>query len=372
MPKSGAAQSRQQQCCARQRRALYQREYGQRHQVADHAAKIGPTVPSRGQPKRQQHRAGEGADAVHGRQQADAFRAQMQAVAPDDRDHAGEGPGEQIVDHGDDQHADQPAIVAHQSKPLADARQHGAGSCGGGMRERMVRTPTARCRTSARSGLRRPEGRCRRGESRRGPGRSCGVALLAPTSSDIAVPIFSRPTTSPIMTRRTGLSVDQPNPLRKLATARCQTSSCPAISRTASKADVPLISSTTMNRVRPRSNLSAQRAEKDAEQTHRKQPQHGHHRDQKSRIGALVDDNADRDGFQPAHGGDHQADIPQAPEVRGLDDPPERRASHGIASSFGDCLPLTLALLAARGTRQALFNKRPNFRKEFLMAVSKS
>ena len=74
------------------------------------------------------------------------------------------------------------------------------------------------------------------------------------------------------------------------------------------------------------------RAEKHPEETHRKQTEHGHHRDQKRRIGALVDDDPDRDGFQPAHGGDDQADIPQAPEVRCPDHPPERRVAHAIAS----------------------------------------
>jgi hypothetical protein len=53
-------------------------------------------------------------------------------------------------------------------------------------------------------------------------------------------------------------------------------------------------------------------------------------------------DDPDNDGFQPAHGGDDQADIPQAPEVRGLDDPPERRVFHGIVSSTGTACPLRL------------------------------
>jgi hypothetical protein len=75
------------------------------------------------------------------------------------------------------------------------------------------------------------------------------------------------------------------------------------------------------------------RAEKHPEETHGKQPEHGHHRDQKRRIGALVDDNSNRDGFQPAHGGDDRADIPQTPEVgrTGFDHPPERRVAHAIA-----------------------------------------
>ena len=53
-------------------------------------------------------------------------------------------------------------------------------------------------------------------------GPTMRLALLAPTSSDIAVLIWLLPTTSPIITRRTGLSVAQPRPLRKLAAARCQ------------------------------------------------------------------------------------------------------------------------------------------------------
>ena len=58
-------------------------------------------------------------------------------------------------------------------------------------------------------------------------GPSMRLALLVPTSIDIATPIFWLPTTSPIMTRRTGLSVAQPRPLMKLATASCQTARSP-------------------------------------------------------------------------------------------------------------------------------------------------
>jgi hypothetical protein len=87
------------------------------------------------------------------------------------------------------------------------------------------------------------------------------------------------------------------------------------------------------------------RAEKHPEQAHRKQTEHGHHRDQKRRIGALLDDNSDRNGFHQAHGSDDQADIPQAPEVRrtGLDHPPERRAAHAVASFGGGIRDLTVA-----------------------------
>jgi hypothetical protein len=86
------------------------------------------------------------------------------------------------------------------------------------------------------------------------------------------------------------------------------------------------------------------RAQKHPEQPHRKQTEQRHHRDQERRIGALVDDNSDRDGLQPAHGGDDQADIPQTPEVRrtGRDHPPERRVAHAIVSSRGRLAPLRL------------------------------
>lgn len=83
-------------------------------------------------------------------------------------------------------------------------------------------------------------------------------ALDAPTSSDIAMPIRSDPTASPIITRRTGLSVAQPRPLRKLVSARCQTSSIPAWASTHSTAELVAISTTTPISTFLRSNFSAQ------------------------------------------------------------------------------------------------------------------
>src|SRR5829696_2393724 len=132
-------------------------------------------------------------------------------------------------------------------------------------------------------------------------GPTMRLALLAPTSSDIAVLIRSRPTTSPIITRRTGLSVHQPHLLMKLASASCQISSCPVRPRSARTAEVPPIRSTTTRSVRPRSSVRQARREK-------------------TRTG-------------PSEADDDQADIPQEPEVRrtGLDHSPERRAA-----SFGD------------------------------------
>jgi len=54
------------------------------------------------------------------------------------------------------------------------------------------------------------------------------LALFVPTSIAMAAPMRSVPTTSPIIMRRTGLSVAQPMPLTTQAAARCQTASTSA------------------------------------------------------------------------------------------------------------------------------------------------
>ena len=54
-------------------------------------------------------------------------------------------------------------------------------------------------------------------------GPSMRERLLVAISTDMARPMRSGPTTSPTIERRTGLSAAQQMPLRKLATARCQT-----------------------------------------------------------------------------------------------------------------------------------------------------
>ena len=77
------------------------------------------------------------------------------------------------------------------------------------------------------------------------PGPSIRLALLVPTSTDIAALMRAGPTTSPIIMRRTGLSLAQATPLTKLPTARCQTSSRPAIANTASASEVASSAATT-------------------------------------------------------------------------------------------------------------------------------
>ena len=79
------------------------------------------------------------------------------------------------------------------------------------------------------------------------------LALLLPTSMDIAWLMRSGPATSPIITRRTELSVAQPMPFQKLAAARCQTSRCPVQASNASAMELASIISTTMIRVVRRS-----------------------------------------------------------------------------------------------------------------------
>ncbi len=54
----------------------------------------------------------------------------------------------------------------------------------------------------------------------------------------MAVDMRSRPTLSPIMVRRSGLSVSQPKPLTNAPTARCQTCKVPSAAIIASTTDV--------------------------------------------------------------------------------------------------------------------------------------
>ena len=88
-------------------------------------------------------------------------------------------------------------------------------------------------------------------------GPSMRLALFAPTSIDIAALIRSGPTTSPIIVRRTGLSVVQMMPLKRLARARCQTSSDPVQARSASAIEHSSIENMTMTSAVRRSMRSA-------------------------------------------------------------------------------------------------------------------
>jgi hypothetical protein len=126
------------------------------------------------------------------------------------------------------------------------------------------------------------------------------LALLAPTSSDIAVLIRSRPTTSPIITRRTGLSVTPAAPVDEAGEREL-----PNLELSGPVQKCEDRRSATHQKHDDEERSSAikafgNRAEKHREQAHRKQTEHGHHRDQKRRIGALLDDNSDRNGFHPA------------------------------------------------------------------------
>ena len=88
-------------------------------------------------------------------------------------------------------------------------------------------------------------------------GPTMRLALAAPTSNAMAVAMRSRPTTSPIIVRRSGLSVAQPQPLMKLATANCQTSSVPVKAMRQSPDEVTASRPTTPASVRRRSKRSA-------------------------------------------------------------------------------------------------------------------
>ena len=88
-------------------------------------------------------------------------------------------------------------------------------------------------------------------------GPSMRLALLAPTSSDIAALILPGPTTSPIIVRRIGLSVVHAMPLTKLATARCQTRSRSVHARSARTSDVSSMEKTTRTSAVRRSRRAA-------------------------------------------------------------------------------------------------------------------
>ena len=95
---------------------------------------------------------------------------------------------------------------------------------------------------------------------------------------------------SPIITRRRGLSVAQPQPLMKLAMASCQTSRVAVQATTDSQADVTAIRPTMPAWVRRRSNRSVKGPEKGPEQAHGEQAEHGNLGDEEGRAGLLVDD----------------------------------------------------------------------------------
>ena len=86
-------------------------------------------------------RAAKRADALDAGEQADAFRPEMQIVLTDHRDHAGEGPAENIEDHGDGQRCAQATIAQSQFQPFADARHHEAG----GMLHRLIAVANPQC-----------------------------------------------------------------------------------------------------------------------------------------------------------------------------------------------------------------------------------
>ncbi len=88
-------------------------------------------------------------------------------------------------------------------------------------------------------------------------GPTMRLALPAPTSRAMPVPMRSRPIASPIIMRRSGLSVAQPQPLMKLATARCQTSRRPCQATSANAAEVRASRAIMPASVRRRSNRSA-------------------------------------------------------------------------------------------------------------------
>ena len=141
------------------------------------------------------------------------------------------------------------------------------------------------------------------------------LALLAPTSIDIAAPIRSGPTTSPIIVRRTGLSVVQAMPLTKLASATCQTASAPVQASSARTSEVSSIEMTTTISAVRRSMPLGQGADHRAEQRHRQHAQHRHHRDDEGRAGVLIGEDRDRQHFQPAHREDDEADQPEPAKI---------------------------------------------------------
>ena len=126
----------------------------------------------------------------------------------------------------------------------------------------------------------------------------------------------SRPTASPIIMRRSGLSVAQPKPLTKLAERELpDLRAVPVPGERRSAAEVTAISAEQAGQREAPVEPFGERPEEGAEQAHRQQAQHGDHGDEEGRVGLLVDDDADGHGLQPAHGRDDHADEPKPPEI---------------------------------------------------------
>ena len=211
------------------RRVRRHGEAGDHRQVQRQPAEIEPRIPGRPGECRHQQRAGEGADAIHAGEDAGRLRPEAVAVLRHHRHQAGEGPAEDVEEDGHHQRAAQPRAsggppaAPPPSAPARPPRSRPPAGCGSAAsprrtaragRARRRRRSCPRCPTAAKS---RPEM----------VGPSMRLALLLPTSKDIACPMRAGPTTWPISIRRTGLSAAQAMPLTKLASARCQTASMP-------------------------------------------------------------------------------------------------------------------------------------------------
>ena len=162
------------------------------------------------------------------------------------------------------------------------------------------------------------------------------------------------PTTSPIITRRTGLSVAQPTPLMKLVDGEMPDLEHVQVRERGKHQGVDQHHHDDQDKRGAPFHAVGERAEEGAEQAHRQQAQHRHHCDDERRFGALVDEHADRDRLHPAHREHDEPDEPEAPEV-GVVDQPGRAAGPAGHARFmhgkddprraGGIMPLLGAIL---------------------------
>ena len=94
-----------------------------RGEVHDHGAHINAPIPSGFGKAGKQERAHKATHTFTTGQQAHVLVAQVQGVAGQYRDHAGEGPAKHIEDGGDGQNANQAIVLACQGKALTHRPQ---------------------------------------------------------------------------------------------------------------------------------------------------------------------------------------------------------------------------------------------------------
>ena len=272
-------------------------------------------MPARRQPQREQQAAGEGADAVDAGEQTDAFGAKQQPVCADHRDHTGEGPGEDIVDDGDRHDRTEAAVGKDERHALPGAGEHGSGTGrgrdvalhhqGGGDGRRVQchaqqegTFDTDACQQHAAGGGPHHAAHIAGADiERHGDGHAIaahdfahhhapqrivgGPAAAVDETGDGEVPDFQG--------SREGDDGEQGRGDHHEADDAGQGQAA----------------------VEP----FGEGPEEGAEKAHRNEAEHRDHGNDQGGAGLLIDDDAHGNRFQPAHGGDDEADVPQAPEI---------------------------------------------------------